>query len=111
MLDKFLKERDLLPILTHEDGTPVILYQRNNGKNQLWKLEEEGIHTYISPAYCPGKRLDVKLALCEPGTRMEIWTANDSVAQRFVVMPDLKGNVQILNDHPDVKLMLDVVGG
>ena len=23
MLDKFLKERDLLPILTHEDGTPV----------------------------------------------------------------------------------------
>ena len=93
------------------DGTPVILYARNGGKNQLWKITAEGIHSYIEPAYASGKRLDVKLALCEPGTRMEIWSANESVAQKFVIMPDRKGQVQILNDHPDVKLMLDVVGG
>ena len=92
-------------------GTPVILYKRNGGKNQLWRIKEEGIHSYIEPAYLDGMRLDVTGAVCVPGTRMEIWDANDSVAQKFIIMPDRKGECQILNDHPDTKLMLDVVGG
>ena len=92
------------------DGTQVILYKRNGGDNQLWRVETEGIVSHIEPAYMPGKRLDVKGAVDEPGTLMEIWSANDSDAQRFIIS-DHDGIYQIINDHHNKKLMLDVVEG
>lgn len=92
------------------DGTQVILYRRNNQKNQLWRIETEGIISHIEPAHCEGMRLDVKGAVDAPGTLMEIWSANNSDAQRFIIT-NHDSIYQIINDHRNKKLMLDVVGG
>lgn len=93
------------------DGTPVIIYKRNNGKNQRWRIVEGADHNvYIEPAFCEGMRLDVKGAVDAAGTRMMIWSANDSAAQRFVPLIG-NGAYQFLYNHPNKKLMLDVVGG
>lgn len=94
------------------DGTPVLLWERNNQNNQRWRIttNENGI-SYIEPVYVSGMRLDVTGAVCKPGTRLELWRANDTVAQRFVILPADDGTYQILNNHPDTKLVVDVVGG
>ena len=93
-----------------KDGAAVIVYKRNNQPNQLWRLVTEGIITRIEPCYIEGMRLDVTGAVDTPGTRMEIWSANDSAAQRFIATEN-NGIWQFINDHPDKKLVLDVVGG
>lgn len=94
-----------------EKGTPVILYQRNNQDNQRWRVIKDGIITYLEPVHAPGMRLDVTGAVCKAGTKLEIWDRNDGVAQRFVLLPSDDGTVQIMNNHPDIKLMVDVMGG
>ena len=95
-----------------DNGTPVILWQRNNGDNQRWYIvEDKGVVSHIEPYNAAGMRLDVKGAVCKPGTRLELWEANDTVAQDFVILPCGDGTIQILNNHPDTKLVVDVVGG
>lgn len=92
------------------NGTPVILYKRNDQPNQLWRLVQDGIITRIEPCYIEGMRLDVTGAVDVPGTRIEIWKSNESAAQRFIATEN-NGVYQFINDHPDKKLVLDVVGG
>ena len=93
-----------------KDGTPVLLWKRNDQPNQLWRLATDGIWTRIEPCYIEGMRLDVTGAVDTPGTRVELWTANDTPAQKFVAM-EHGGIWQFVNDHPNKKLVLDVVGG
>lgn len=100
-----------------KDGATVQAYKKNGTAAQKWKLVQlEGVYKpagaapfELIPAIAEGKRLDVKNGGKKNETPVQIWKANKTNAQRWVVLDDGTGWWQLVNVNSGK--VLDVKGG
>lgn len=100
-----------------KDGATVQAYKKNGTAAQKWKLVQlEGPYKpagaapfELVPAIAEGKRLDVKNGGKKNETPVQIWKANKTNAQRWVVLDDGTGWWQLVNVNSGK--VLDVKGG
>ena len=105
-------------------GTIVQAYKPNGTDAQKWKLirctkTKEG-YTYdpaelapyeIEPKCAPGLRLDVWGGSSSDGTKLTVYTRNQTNAQLWYLIDNADGTFSLMGDLKGAKRFLDVVGG
>lgn len=97
------------------DGTNVQVYTPNGTDAQKWKIiNAPGDYRPDAPVEFVPKvnesmRLDANACGTDWGTNIQIWSANDSDAQKFTIIDHGGGVWTIVNNH--AMLPLDVVNG
>lgn len=99
------------------DGTTVAVYKKGKGKNQKWRLEQQkGSYSpeFLRPvllvsALNRNMCLDVAGAGRDNGTRIDIYTKNNTVAQQWGILDHGDGTWTVINIGSCKAL--DVAGG
>lgn len=97
------------------NGTPVQGYTPNNTPAQWWKVisvpgnysPEQARPVEFEPMCAPGKRLDIAGGSTEPGAWLNIYDANGTPAQRFLIADQGDGTWEIINNAAGPKLAID----
>lgn len=98
------------------NGTGVQVYTPNDSLAQWWKvitqngdyLPEQARPIELEPMCAPGKRLDVAGGSTENGASLNIYDANGTPAQKWVIADQGNGVWELLNNGNGAKLALDV---
>lgn len=97
-------------------GTPVQVYTPNGTAAQSWKvitqsgnyLPEQARPIELAPATNENLRLDVVGASTENGATLNVYEANGTPAQKWIIADQGNGTWELLNNGAGAKLALDV---
>jgi 5-hydroxyisourate hydrolase-like protein (transthyretin family) len=92
-----------------KDGTILIIWDRNGGKNQEFKFHlDKDLNVSIEPMHAPGKVLDVKGGKPKNTANIQLSTKNDSKSQKFK-MVRTSDNCYIFFSCYDLNYAIDVL--
>ena len=112
IISSFANSNKVLDIYNNRftNGTNIELFEKNNGWNQIWKIEYLNNGYYkIANAIEPDYVLDVYGAFNKPETNVELFTYNGGDNQQWAIVDLGNGSYKIISKMGNV--VLDVYGG